>query len=133
MPSCGCCVRTACPTWEWTPASAPTRWATSCWRNSREPAPRASDPAAAPPPSRCERRSAPLPADLDSRLRADRFAQQPDQMLGRPAVREQVDGGEVDVVVAVLGGFLLESVNEHLQVGFGDRADQLLAAFVEVI
>src|SRR5262249_18750125 len=36
-PSCASCARTSCRTSAWTPASAPTRSATWCWRNSRGP------------------------------------------------------------------------------------------------
>ena len=47
-------------------------------------------------------------------------------MVGGAAVGQVVDRRRVDVVVAILRRLFFELVDQHLQIGFGDAAEQLI-------
>ena len=47
-------------------------------------------------------------------------------MFGRLAVGNDVDGGAGDLVVLILLRFLFEAVDEHFEIGFGNRSEQLV-------
>src|SRR5215475_274465 len=47
-------------------------------------------------------------------------------MVAGAAVSEQVDRRGVDVVVLICGGFLLQAVDQHLEIRLRDAAEQLV-------
>jgi hypothetical protein len=71
-----------------------------------------------------------LPANIYTLGGAKRGSQQCNQVLGSPAIRDRINGRGVDIVVLVLRRFLLELIDEHLQIGFRDRAEKLIGRVV---
>src|SRR5262252_520275 len=66
-----------------------------------------------------------LPADVDAVGRAERLAQQIEQVLrGAAVVTDDVDGVRRDVVVLIFARFLLERLDQYLEILLGDLAKQ---------
>src|SRR5262245_20101008 len=51
-------------------------------------------------------------------------------MVAGAAVAQQIDRGGGDVVILIRRRFLFERVDEHLKIGVGDAADQLVGLIV---
>ena len=47
-------------------------------------------------------------------------------MLGGSTVSQQVDRGRIDVVVPIFRRLFFQTIDEHLQIGLGETADELI-------
>jgi hypothetical protein len=66
-----------------------------------------------------------VPADVDAFRGAQCTAKQVHEVVGCPAVGNEIDGRGIDVVVLILRGFFFEGIDENLQVRFRNRAEEL--------
>lgn len=70
------------------------------------------------------------PSNLDALARTKRASQETEQMLAGAAVAEHIDGRGVYVVVLIVRRLFFQAVDEHLQIGFGNAANQRLGRVV---
>jgi hypothetical protein len=68
--------------------------------------------------------TATFPPYVHTIRRPKSLPQESDKVLGGASIRDQVDRGSVDEVVAVLSRFLLERIDENLEIGFRDLAEE---------